>query len=456
MSSDSVHFYQELPAFPSFDTFQEPECYHTVPADWAVIITDVRSSTRAVREGRYKEVNATGVACIAAVLNAIRPLSVPFIFGGDGATFVLPSAVLEDAKAVLIDCRAMALKDFGLDLRIGAVPVSTLHEEGYELLAAKWQVNPHYQQAMLMGDGLGFAERLIKDSSAFHVRKAASFKCADFSGFECRWNEVPSPADENVSLLVQATDDHPLARRESYRLVQRLIQEVYGDEQRRLPISEASLELAISPAKMAVEAKVRNSTSRSVRRLSYVARIWTLVMVGRSLMTKKTKTASTDWGAYKSRLVANTDCRKFDDVLRMVIAGSIEQRARLRARLEALRDAGRIAFGMHASDSSLITCIITDYTFDHIHFLDGSNGGYAAASIELKAQLKTFESQLIDADAEVGEALRDRLMQIARRTRRAGNVAGIEESPASTVLQPNQLPLQGESHAAMLTREIPH
>ena len=456
MSSDSVHFYRELPAFPSFDTVPEPEHYHPVPADWTVIIADVRSSTQAVREGRYKEVNAAGVACIAAVLNATRPLSVPFIFGGDGATFVVPPAVVEDTKAVLIDCRAMALKDFRLDLRIGAVPVSTLHEEGYELLAAKWQVNPHYQQAMLMGDGLGFAERLIKDSSAFHVRKAASCRCADFSGFECRWNEVPSPADENVSLLVHATDNHPLARCETYRLVQRLILNVYGDEHRRLPISAASLELAISPAKMVVETKVRQSTCGILPRLSYAARVWTLVMTGRSLMARKTRTASTDWGAYKSRLVANTDCRKFDDVLRMVIAGSVEQRARLRARLEALHEAGRITFGMHASASSLITCIVADHTFDHVHFLDGSNGGYAMASIELKAQMKVFESQFMHADAGVGEALRDRLVEIARRTRRAGNVACTEESLASAVLQPKHSTRRGESLEAMLGPQIFH
>lgn len=452
MSSNSVHFYQALPAFQSFDTFQEPENYHAVPADWTVIITDVRSSTQAVREGRYKEVNATGVACIAAVLNAIRPLSVPFIFGGDGATFVLPPTVVEDAKAVLIDCRAIALKDFGLDLRIGAVPVTTLHEEGHELLAAKWQVNTHYQQTMLMGDGLGLAERLIKDSSAFHVRKAASFKSADFSGFECRWNEIPSPADENISLLVQATDDHPFARREAYRLVQRLIQDVYGDELRRLPISEAALELAISPAKMTAETKVRQSTRGLLQRLSYAVRTWARVMAGRSLMANKTKTASTDWGAYKARLVANTDCRKFDDVLRMVIAGSVEQRTRLRARLEALRDAGRIAFGMHVSDSSLITCIITDYTFDHVHFLDGSNGGYAAASIELKAQLKAFESQRIHNNAEVGEALRDQLTQIARRARRAGTHSGGEEKAPSSVRQASPSRLQGDAPAAMSAR----
>ena len=169
-------------------------------------------------------------------------------------------------------------------------------------------------------------------------------------------------------------------------------------------------------------------------------------------MANKTKTASTDWGAYKARLVANTDCRKFDDVLRMVIAGSVEQRTRLRARLEALRDAGRIAFGMHVSDSSLITCIITDYTFDHVHFLDGSNGGYAAASIELKAQLKAFESQRIHNNAEVGEALRDQLTQIARRARRAGTHSGGEEKAPSSVRQASPSRLQGDAPAAMSAR----
>jgi len=118
------------------------------------------------------------------------------------------------------------------------------------------------------------------------------------------------------------------------------------------------------------------------------------------------------------------------------IAGHWIGQHRLRARLETLRDAGRIAFGMHVSGSALITCIIADYSFDHVHFLDGSSGSYAAASIELKAQLKARNSALTHADAEAGEALRERLIQIARCNRRADSKGDVEESLGSPLLRP--------------------
>ena len=46
----------------------------------------MRDSTRAIAEGRYKDVNMIGAACINAVLNISRKKSVPYVFGGDGAT----------------------------------------------------------------------------------------------------------------------------------------------------------------------------------------------------------------------------------------------------------------------------------------------------------------------------------------------------------------------------------
>jgi hypothetical protein len=35
----------------------------------------------------------------------------------------------------------------------------------------------------------------------------------------------------------------------------------------------------------------------------------------------------------------------------------------------------------------LITCIVADYDKEHVHFLDGANGGYTIAAKELKRQL---------------------------------------------------------------------
>lgn len=74
--------------------------------------------------------------------------------------------------------------------------------------------------------------------------------------------------------------------------------------------------------------------------------------------------------------------------MRMVIPGSEDQHQKLRSILEKYKDEEEIVFGIHASPSALITCIVNDYDKDHVHFLDVANGGYAMAARELKQQLK--------------------------------------------------------------------
>ena len=91
-------------------------------------------------------------------------------------------------------------------------------------------------------------------------------------------------------------------------------------------------------------------------------------------------------------MIVNTDYRKFDEFLRMVISGSKHQRHKLRAKLQQYHEHGEIAFGIHTSKSSLITCIVTDYDKNHVHFLDGANGGYAMAARELKQQVKHIKN----------------------------------------------------------------
>jgi hypothetical protein len=59
----------------------------------------------------------------------------------------------------------------------------------------------------------------------------------------------------------------------------------------------------------------------------------------------------------------------------------------LEAFLESERHAGRVAYGLHRSDSALVTCFVRSYDGDHVHFIDGSDGGYALAAKQLKSQL---------------------------------------------------------------------
>ena len=69
--------------------------------------------------------------------------------------------------------------------------------------------------------------------------------------------------------------------------------------------------------------------------------------------------------------------------------GSDAQYEDLRTYLEGQRRAGRLVYGMHKSSEALVTCIVFSYNGNHVHFVDGSDGGYAMAARGLKAQLKS-------------------------------------------------------------------
>jgi hypothetical protein len=58
------------------------------------MIADVQRSTRAIEEGRCKDVNMVGAASLTAVLNTYGDIEVLFVFGGDGGTLVVPGSFM--------------------------------------------------------------------------------------------------------------------------------------------------------------------------------------------------------------------------------------------------------------------------------------------------------------------------------------------------------------------------
>ena len=56
--------------------------------------------------------------------------------------------------------------------------------------------------------------------------------------------------------------------------------------------------------------------------------------------------------------------------------------------LAARHERGELDFGIHVADAALMTCLVFDLAESrHLHFIDGEDGGFAAASIGLKAQI---------------------------------------------------------------------
>lgn len=77
----------------------------------------------------------------------------------------------------------------------------------------------------------------------------------------------------------------------------------------------------------------------------------------------------------------------------MILDISNEQYAKLRDLLESNYKNGDIFYGLHSSDSALMTCMVFSRANDHLHFIDGNDGGYAIAAAQMKKQQKSLRDR---------------------------------------------------------------
>src|SRR5436190_13801678 len=149
----TINFYHDLPALESFAEAIETARHAHVPGDWWIVVADVIASTKAIEAGAYKKVNTVGVACIAAVVNVDRGVEMPFVFGGDGATFAVPGSLLERVIPALREAQRLSRESFELSLRVGLVQVSSLVDNGLRVRLAKIRLSPNVTQPTFSGSG---------------------------------------------------------------------------------------------------------------------------------------------------------------------------------------------------------------------------------------------------------------------------------------------------------------
>lgn len=374
-------FYATIPPIEHIRDITDPGHYVHVPADWLIALSDVRGSTQAIQQGRYRDVNSVAAASITAMLNAVERRDIPFVFGGDGATMLVPPDCRESAAAALLATRELAATCFQLDLRVAIVPVRVVLEAGYRLQVAKLWISDKFQQAIFDGGGLSYAESLMKhpEYGPRYAVPEVMMPQADFHGFECRWNQIRSTHGETVSLIILAVGDDSAVRSATYRDVLQAVEDIYGDRDTRHPVAMRNMRLAFNPARLKTESRVRHRTNSLWQRLK--------MLRGSLFAALAMRLGVGEWPQYKRYFVEATDHEKFDDTLRMIISGRADQRERLDAFLAEQYRAGRLVYGIHVSDFVLVTCIVFDYFGRQVHFVDGSHGGYALAARQMKAQL---------------------------------------------------------------------
>jgi hypothetical protein len=391
--SVSPHFYRDLPTMLSFAEATAGSMHSDLPQDWIIVIADVVGSTKAIEAGAYKKVNTVGVACIAALLNIDRELMLPYVFGGDGATFAVPESLCGRVIPALRAAQKLAREGFGLELRAGLVRVDDLMEGDFRVRLGKVRLSQQVAQPVLSGRGWEEAERRVKKPGAagvVMVREQDGPAEGSFDGFECRWRGVPSFNGHKLSLLVQAVSTQPDALLQTYRSVFARIHAIYGDEAQYHPLRADRLRMSFSPSNLRHEWQVRSRGLPPFARLVYFVRMLFQNAAGTFLFARGLDTEAVRWTGYRDEMVENSDFRKFDGMLRMVVDGSDDQAGRLQAWLEQEFAAGRLAYGMHKSREALVTCIVRSHNGDHQHFVDGSDGGYAVAAQELKRRLASL------------------------------------------------------------------
>ncbi|MDZ7720073.1 MAG: DUF3095 domain-containing protein [Balneolaceae bacterium] len=386
--TDNSNFYDNLPEFSDFRKVSDGALYHPVPDDWWIIAGDIRNSTEAIENGKYKEVNMAGASIIAGISNLFKDFgSLPFTFGGDGSIVLVPDQKHSEIKQTLAFCRQAIQDSFGLDMRTGSVPVADVRKEGLDVKVAKMRLSETTSQAVFWGDGLEYAESLIKDKEKDEDEPQDGY-VANLEGLECRWQEIPPDQEEITSYIIKATGKNDTENSEIYEECLKKIDDIYGSLNDRNPISEAKLIFKKSWKKLAVEWKIRTWKPTLKKKLKYAWKLLFQLTSGIYLMKSNTETKNTDWGRYKSDLIKHVDFRKFSEALRFVASGTSEERMKVEDFLEEMHNKGKLFYGVHSSNSLIITCYVTNYHREHIHFVDGMDGGYAMAAKKMKKQVK--------------------------------------------------------------------
>jgi hypothetical protein len=380
--TSSDEFYADIPVFRGFSNIVDPQHYRPLPDDWLIGIADVTDSTKAVRDRRYKAVNMAGAAAIVAVTNALRHRDFPFVFGGDGASFAVPASAVAIARDAMAATAAWVKDELGLTLRTGLVPVAAVRTHGHDVRVARFAASDNIALAMFSGGGLAWADAAVKQGE-FAVRAAQSGARPDLSGLSCRFEEIPAVRGLILSLLVTPA---PGASSDDVRaLFEAVVRLTERNPDASGPIPQELPRLRWPPQGLDLEARAQRRTDEPLAWRKTKLLVWTLL--GFLIMRFNIKVGRFEPKKYARELVENSDFRKFDDTLRMVIDCTPALADEIERTLAAA--AGTVRFGLHRQDKAMMTCFTpSPVNPNHVHFIDGALGGYTTAALALKATLQ--------------------------------------------------------------------
>lgn len=380
---DTSKFYLDLPGFSKFEALAKDDVYHEVPDDWYLVISDIEGSTKAIAAGRYRDVNMLGAASVAVVQAHFPGEAFPFVFGGDGATFLVPPAKIEAVRHSLAVLKSFSTANFAMGLRVGIMRVKQIHDAGQKIEVARFEIAHGKCTAFIRGGGVSWAEAQIKNPKLSLCIEASNDGSLDaLAGLSCRWQPLEATRGRMLAILVQprrkGSEVNPLLE----GVLKKFGQILGGTTDVASPVGPQNMHYKSFWACVKHEWKMNpNKFSKLFfsRLIEIFACIWSLKWQLKELFPA---------AAYQAEIPSHSDYRKFDDMLRLVLDCSTAQVQEIREYLDEAYARGEVFYGVHESSHALMTCFVENIRpGGHIHFIDGFDGGYALAAKQLKEQI---------------------------------------------------------------------
>src|SRR5206468_3424536 len=270
-------------------------------------------------------------------------------------------------------------EDLDLMMRVALVPVAALRAQGLDVRVARFGPSPNLSYAMLSGGGLGWAEAAMKRGE-FAVPAAPSGTQPDLTGLSCRFEEMPSVRGVILSVLV--VPSHGADPAGFRKLIEDIIALVERSPDAGRPVPPDGPPLRWPPAGLEFEARAARGGPLFKRRAFVLANTLFVYFVIRLAV----RVGGFVPNGYVQQDVENSDFRKYDDGLRMILECTHELESELTRRRAAAASAGLVRYGLYRQDAAMMTCFTPSaLRSDHVHFIDGARGGYASAATALKA-----------------------------------------------------------------------
>tara|TARA_R110000868_G_scaffold44767_2_gene149131 strand:- start:32 stop:1195 length:1164 start_codon:yes stop_codon:yes gene_type:complete len=382
---EDLKFYKKLKLSKEslIDLLDNEEDFKNVPESWYVIVVDIQNSTNAVKEGNHHQVNLTATGAIISVLNTIRKfqgnIEIPYFFGGDGATFIVPFSHLDKIVQVLDNYRIHIKRKTNLVLRVGQIHVKELDEKNVQLKIAKHQLTEKLSIPIVLGNGLKVAEHIIK--SSFKEKNTTSFdeSLLNLEGMECRWDEISPHKSQAkvVCLLLDATVE--ATQSDIYKQVLSQMEKDFGSFENRQPIKNTKLRLDANPKKVLEEMKISLVSNNWM----YFLKSWLKTNFGKIYLN-----LTSSGKQYLKQIGQLSHTFMLDGMINTVFTAEQSKIDNFIAFLDNLEADNKLIYGIHVTHASVMSCYVLDRRTTHSHFVDGTEGGYTSAAKMFKIKKK--------------------------------------------------------------------